>query len=80
MTKTTPVRLLKDRLKVSFPAPAVLYLRVKERGLRLAARGQYLQEISSGIYAGNLWGDPESVSGPGSSLGIVATAVLDSAC
>jgi SAM-dependent methyltransferase len=69
MTKTTRVRLLKDRLKVSFPASAVRYLRVKEQALRLAARGRYLQEVFSSIHAGNLWGDPESLSGPGSSLG-----------
>ncbi|HVT18463.1 MAG TPA: class I SAM-dependent methyltransferase [Thermoanaerobaculia bacterium] len=67
MTKAAPSRLLKDRLKTAFPAAAARYLQAKEQMLRLAARDRYLQGIFSGIYTNNLWGDPESVSGPGSS-------------
>jgi SAM-dependent methyltransferase len=62
------LRGLKDRLKVAFPAAAARYLQVKEHSHRVASRGRHLQEIFSRIYLDNLWGAPESVSGPGSSL------------
>jgi len=68
MKEAPPVRRLKNRLKASFPEAAVRYLQWKERGSRLAARGRHLQDIFSRIHEGNLWGDPESLSGPGSSL------------
>jgi SAM-dependent methyltransferase len=62
------LRGFKDRLRAAFPAAAARYLQVKEHTGRLAAGGRHLQQIFSRIYLGNLWGDPESVSGPGSSL------------
>ena len=55
----------KARLRAAAPGPAAVYLRLKE----WARSGpQYLEGIFSEIYHGNLWGEPESVSGPGSSL------------
>jgi hypothetical protein len=64
----------KDRLRAAAPGPAAAYLRLKEwtRG----ARGgrSYLEGIFSEIHRGNLWGEPESLSGPGSSL--VETAAI----
>ena len=62
------IRAAKDRLKRAFPRGAVLYLQLKEQACRLAGRGRHLDRIFSRIHAGNLWGEPESVSGPGSSL------------
>lgn len=61
-------RAAKDRLKTAFPRGAVAYLQLKEQAYRLASRGRHLDRIFSGIHAGNLWGEKESVSGPGSSL------------
>lgn len=61
------LRATKDRLKATFPGGAVLYLRLKEQAYRLAGRGRHLDRIFSRIHAGNLWGEAESVSGPGSS-------------
>jgi hypothetical protein len=68
MRDPSRVRSVKDRLKISFPSAAARYLQIKEHTRRLAAGGRHLQEIFSRIYQGNLWGDPESVSGPGSGL------------
>jgi hypothetical protein len=59
---------LKSLLRSAAPGPAAAYLRLKEWA-RSARRGdRYLEGIFSQIYHGNLWGEPESVSGPGSSL------------
>jgi hypothetical protein len=62
------LRGLKDRLKGAFPSAAARYLRWKEATQRAASRGRHLEEVFSRIYAGNLWGDAESVSGSGSNL------------
>ena len=59
---------LKSLLRSAAPGPAAAYLRLKEWA-RSARRGDnYLEGIFSQIYHGNLWSEPESVSGPGSSL------------
>jgi hypothetical protein len=64
----------KSLLRSAAPGPAEAYLRLKEWA-RSARRGdRYLEGIFSRIYSGNLWGEPESVSGPGSSL--AATTVV----
>jgi hypothetical protein len=63
------VSRLKDRLRTLLPGAAARYLQVKEQARRLGGRGRHLEEIFSRVYADNAWGDPESVSGPGSSLG-----------
>jgi hypothetical protein len=62
------VRAAKDRLRAAFPRGAVAYLQLKEQAHRLASGGRHLDRIFSGIHANNLWGERESVSGPGSSL------------
>jgi SAM-dependent methyltransferase len=68
VTRTPPLRRLKDRLRSSFPSAAARYLQLKEHSRRRAARGRHLHDVFSRIYRGNLWGEPQSVSGPGSSL------------
>jgi hypothetical protein len=62
------LRAVKERLKRTFPQGAVLYLQLKEHAHRATSRGRHLDRIFSRIHAGNLWGERESVSGPGSSL------------
>lgn len=62
------VRAVKDRLKTAFPEGAAAWLRLKELGYRVRSRGRHLEVVFGGIHDGNLWGEPESVSGPGSSL------------
>jgi len=61
-------RAAKDRMKRAFPRGAVAYLQLKEQAARFAGRGRHLERIFSQIHAGNLWGEAESLSGPGSSL------------
>lgn len=58
----------KTRLRAAAPGLAAAYLRSKEWVRSVRGRGTYLEGIFSEIYQGNLWGEPESVSGPGSSL------------
>ena len=58
---------LKDYLKSSFPRGARVYRRVADRVLSYWAPG------FSEIYQDNLWGDPESVSGRGSTLARTVT-------
>jgi SAM-dependent methyltransferase len=66
--RPSPARRAKDRLKAAFPTAAARYIQLKEHGRRLAGRGGYLRDTFSRIHAGNLWGEEESVSGPGASL------------
>ncbi|HEX4961538.1 MAG TPA: class I SAM-dependent methyltransferase [Thermoanaerobaculia bacterium] len=63
---------LKSRLRTAAPGPAAAYLRLKEWARSTRRGGQYLEGIFSEIYRGNLWGEPESVSGPGSTLAATA--------
>jgi len=70
-------RAAKDRLKTAFPGGAMAWLRLKEQVYRLTGRGRHLEQIFTRIHAGNLWGEAESVSGPGSSL--VETAAIRAA-
>jgi len=62
------VARLKSFLRATAPGPAAGWLRLKE--LARSARGgeKYLEGLFAEIHRGNLWGEPESVSGPGSSL------------
>ena len=55
-------------IKAAFPGGAEAYRRVRSvgRDLRLRARGT--GAIFTEVYQNNLWGDPESVSGRGSTL------------
>lgn len=62
----------KSRLRSAMPGPAAAWLRLKE-GARSAGRGgRYLEGIFAEIHQGNLWGERESVSGPGSTLAATA--------
>ena len=65
----------KSRLRAAAPGPAAAWLRVKElaRSARRPGR-RYLAGVFGEIHRGNLWGEPESLSGPGSSL--AETAVI----
>lgn len=68
------VSRLKSLLRSAAPGPAAAWLRLKEWARSTRRGDRYLEGIFSQIYHGNLWGEPESVSGPGSSL--AATAAL----
>jgi hypothetical protein len=59
---------LKAFLRAAAPGPAAAWLRCKELARGARGGGRYLEGIFSEIHAGNLWGERESVSGPGSSL------------
>jgi hypothetical protein len=58
----------KARLRAAAPGPAAAYLRLKEWARSAQGGPKYLEGIFAEIYHGNLWGEAESVSGPGSSL------------
>lgn len=58
----------KARLRAAAPGPAAAYLRLKEWARSARGGPKYLEGIFAEIYHGNLWGEAESVSGPGSSL------------
>jgi hypothetical protein len=57
---------LKTVLRERWPWAAAAWLRWKERGQRWQGGPDHLRRVFGSIYAGNLWGDPESVSGGGS--------------
>ncbi len=58
----------KSHLRAAAPGPAAAWLRLKERVRGAGRGGSYLEGIFAEIHQGNLWGERESVSGPGSSL------------
>lgn len=59
---------LKDKIRTAAPGAALAWLRLKELA-RSARRGDRdLELVFSTIHRGNLWGEPESSSGPGSNL------------
>jgi hypothetical protein len=60
---------LKAWARTAAPGAAQAWLRLKELAWS-ARRGdrRYLADLFAGIHRGNLWGEPETVSGPGSSL------------
>jgi len=62
------VAKLKSVLRAAAPGPAAAWLRLKELARSTRGGGGYLEGIFAEIHRGNLWGEPESVSGPGSSL------------
>jgi len=66
--RQTVVDRLKSFLRIAAPGAAGAYLRLKELARDARLGGRYLESVFSEIYRGNLWGEPESVSGPGSSL------------
>lgn len=68
------VACLKSRLRAAAPGPAAAWLRLKELARRAQGGGRHLESVFAEIYRGDLWGEPESVSGPGSSL--AETAVI----
>lgn len=59
----------KSLLKSAFPRGAAVYGKVKDSLRDACLRGRDAEAVFSEIYEGNLWGDPESVSGRGSTLG-----------
>lgn len=62
----------KSRLRAAAPGPAAAYLRLKEWARSVRGGGGYLEGIFAEIHQGNLWGERESVSGPGSTLAATA--------
>ncbi|MCA1636235.1 MAG: class I SAM-dependent methyltransferase [Acidobacteria bacterium] len=62
------VERTKAFLKAAFPGGARLYRRVRKAQQALGARTRGMGVIFSDIYRNNLWADPESVSGRGSTL------------
>jgi len=68
------VARLKSRLRTAAPGPAAAWIRLKELARSAHGGGRYLESVFAAIYRGDLWGEPESVSGPGSSL--AETAVI----
>jgi SAM-dependent methyltransferase len=62
----------KSRLRAAAPGPAAAWVRLKEWSRSTRGGGRYLEGIFAEIYHGALWGEPESVSGPGSSLAATA--------
>jgi hypothetical protein len=67
-----PLVRFKSFLRTVAPGPAATWLRLKERARGTRHGRRYLEGIFSEIYHGNLWGEVESVSGPGSSLAATA--------
>jgi hypothetical protein len=62
------LRQTKSLLKSAFPRGATAYGEVKDSCRDLFLRGPGAESIFSKIYERNLWNDPESVSGRGSTL------------
>lgn len=62
-------RPIKSRLKSTFPRSAAAYVKVKDACRDIVLRGANAEAIFREIYERNLWGDSESVSGRGSTLG-----------
>ncbi len=62
------LRQAKSLLKSTFPRGAAAYGKVKDSLRDICLRGRDAEAIFSEIYEGNLWGDPESASGRGSTL------------
>ena len=63
-------RLLQTKsvLKSTFPRGAVVYGKVRDAWRDIITRGRDAETVFSEIYERNIWGDPESVSGRGSTL------------
>ena len=89
------LRQTKSALKSTFPHSAAAYLKVKDSCRDLFLRRRDPAVIFSEIYERNFWGDPESVSGRGSTLrrttvirsalpallsDVGATSLLDAPC
>src|SRR5688572_21428961 len=62
------LRKTKSLLKSTFPRGAAAYGKVKDSCRDIFLRGGDAEVIFSEIYERNLWGDPESASGRGSTL------------
>jgi SAM-dependent methyltransferase len=75
--KIRPMNALKDFVRTRFPALVrfVNWLINRTRMLSMSFRSP--QAIFTDIYRRNSWGNPDSVSGPGSNLQQTATVVLE---
>jgi len=89
------LRQTKSLLKSTFPRGAHAYGKVKDYSRDILLRGRDAESIFSEIYEHNLWNDPESASGRGSTLqrtkvirrvlpallrGVGAESLLDAPC
>ena len=89
------VERTKAFIKIAFPGGVRLYRRLREAGRALNWRAARTDVVFSDIFRNNLWGDPESVSGRGSTLArtvavrralpdvlesVGATTLLDAPC
>ena len=94
MMPLSMIERAKSLIKAAFPRGVRIYRRLR-RGRDREDRVAGMQEIFSRIYVNNSWGDPESVSGRGSSLArtrvirealpvllknVGARSMLDAAC
>lgn len=85
----------KTFIKTAFPRGARLYRRLREAGQAFNLRAARAEVVFTDIFRKNLWGDPESVSGRGSTLartaevrrvlpevlaGVGARTLLDAPC
>lgn len=59
---------VKGRIRRAVPTAAKAWVSLKERARILARGSGYLTRTFADIHRGNLWGEAESVSGPGSTL------------
>src|SRR5688572_2432756 len=55
-------------IKTALPGSVPIYRRIREVQQTLYLRSPSMGSVFSDIYRNNLWGDPESVSGRGSTL------------
>jgi hypothetical protein len=74
MARVGVLRQAKSLLKSTFPRGAAAYGKMKDTVVGVCLRGRDAEAVFSEVYEGNLWGDPESASGRGSTLG--RTAVI----
>lgn len=85
----------KDLIRAAFPGGVEFYRRVRRAGRDLGLRARGPGAVFTEVYQKNLWGDPESVSGRGSTLartevirlalpgllaGVGARSLLDAPC
>ncbi len=63
-----PANRFKKLVRARFPRMALGLRMFRDKYLRSELRGRQANEIFSGYYETSYWGDPESKSGPGSSL------------
>lgn len=62
------VERTKAFIRANFPGGVEVYRRLRDAGEALRRRARSTEAVFADVYRKNLWGDPESVSGRGSTL------------